>query len=235
MWKEFGGNYPSIAEFGRSLGPANGFSDAHIAKYRIADAKFKGSMDEITEERSRRRDLGTESKAPYLAQERWPNLERWKGIWIERYRETYKRLEACATVGKTLAEVERELDDDPLFMAGYDEVNREVVAAIEDAQVSLSAQGKGGAAAASILEVQSERFSKMRARQNFKTNGADEGSLTSYSAAEARSAARELFRRTLQPSVTDETRRDADASGDSLPDAADATVEEPARPALAAS
>jgi len=197
LWDRFGGDFTSITEFCSALGPANDFNDKWVRQRRKFHPDFKNAMDAITAKREQGYAKKTESRAHFLAQQRWPRLDRWKGIWIERFRESFSRRDACEMVNRTWSKVEKELAADPAFAEAYEEINREFLAAIEDAQVRSAAQGKGGASANAILEVQSERFSKMRARQNLKNGDGDEGSLTNYDPKTVRAFAQELFRRTL--------------------------------------
>lgn len=72
--------------------------------------------------------------APRLARARWPNLVTWQGLFIERYRETTDRLEACAMVDKYWSEVEQALRDDEAFAAAFKSVEDEFVVRVEDAK-----------------------------------------------------------------------------------------------------
>jgi hypothetical protein len=197
LYREFGGGYDSLTAFCNALGPINGFTAKWVLLRRSKSKSFREALDKIAAVRQTSDIVG--SRAPDLAQQRWPHLIRWKGVWLERFRETKDRTQACELVNMTWDQVEAELDADEAFKEGYERVNRGFVVAVEDAQLRLAMSGKAGtaAAASTILETQSERLSKLKARQRGREAG---GSfLTNYDPKQVRDRARRLFQSYLTP------------------------------------
>lgn len=215
-------NFSSMRAFADAHGESGGFDYDYLSRKRDRSKTFRRAMDEIKEEWSAKK-LAAESQslAHDLAPERWPDLDSWKGVWLERYRETCDRDEANRMVSRTLSEVEDAMREDPEFEVAYEIVFSEFVAKAEDAKVRLATQGKGGA---EVLETQSQRLSKVRLRNRIRGNPGAVGqrAFLDYDREDTRAEARHLFRR-LVSGIEPTAPRQTDDAGDEQ------------RPALAAS
>jgi len=196
LWNEYGANFKDHVDFGNSLGPAHGFSGKDISKWMSRYPEFKAQMLSIEENRVLKKE--NESRAHTLGQERWPMLKRWKGTWVERYRETSSRIEACKLVGKTWKEVKEELESDAEFKKAAETVDEEFLVTIEDNMVKVAKESKvSTTAATNIIETQSERFSKIVARR--KGAKGSTATLFDYEKADVLDRAKELAARFLEP------------------------------------
>lgn len=98
-----------------------------------------------------------------LASERWPDLDPWKGQWLECYRSTRDRMESSRYVRKIWREIEQAFKDDQGFLEGYEEVRAEFLVEVEDSYQRAALAGKG-TTAGNYLEAMKSEFSKSAGR-----------------------------------------------------------------------
>lgn len=202
LWRRFGAGYSNLREFAEAHGEAGGF-DYDMLNRKRTRKEFKARMDAIAEKFNPTSAKATEAARFYdLAKARWPDLDRWKGIWLEKYRETCDRGEASDMVDKTISEVTEEIKQDAKFFEGWEKVQGEFLARAEDQRWRLALAGKGGL---EVIETQSNDLSKIRTRKNLKETS-NVKSFTDYNRDDTRSEAKLLFRsllRSPKPEVTD--------------------------------
>jgi hypothetical protein len=131
------------------------------------------------------------------AEERYAHLSpAWKALWLETYRASVDRREACTHTGMTLEQVEAELAADEEFMAAFAAVDREHLVGLED---SLKRSGLAGRAEAqrAVLEAKMPEVygRKVRVDKNVRFSGGI-GIDVLQSSQAARPRWRELYGRT---------------------------------------
>jgi hypothetical protein len=142
LYEEFGADYPTLREFCDALGLSYGY----FRKLRARDAEFIARCKRLEERWKHSDSTSPKSMAPVNARRRWPNLDYWKALWLERYRETVDRMQACEIVDRTWSDVEAELAQDLAFAGGRDQVDEEILARIEDQHRRDALRGRGAAA-----------------------------------------------------------------------------------------
>lgn len=138
-YRRYGGSFPDLTQFCDAFD----FNIAYFNKIKERDPVFAAALAQIDKERGENKVETT--LAPIFARERWPNLDFWKGIFLERYRETIDRMAAADMVFKTWAEIEAALDTDSGFKAGFDQIEREIEIRAEDQHKRMAIEGKGTA------------------------------------------------------------------------------------------
>lgn len=142
LYEEFGADFLSYSEFCDAFGLPYGY----FRKLRSRSKDFEARCSRAEARWEKRDTEAPKTRAPANARRRWPKLELWKGIWLERYRETVDRIEACKMVDVTLDEVIAAMDSDAELAAGFDLIEREILARIEDQHRRDALRGRGAAA-----------------------------------------------------------------------------------------
>lgn len=183
-YRRYGANFPDAKQFCDAFD----FNYSYYNKQKERDAAFAAALAQIDAERDTRKAETT--LAPILARERWPALDFWKGIFLERYRETVDRMQAADMVMKTWSEIEAALETDPGFSAGFKEIEREIDIRAEDQHKRMAIEGKGSA----TLNLLTARGSPLgKARGQAATGERPEPG--DFASEEARAFYAELFQR----------------------------------------
>lgn len=133
-WREFGAGYPSFVSFCEG----QGFSVESVRKARKAWPEFREQLDAIADGWK----LGKPTVDMDTLRLRYPGLDEWKQLWLEKWRTTSDRMEAADSLGKTWDDLEKELATDVAFAAAYARVEKELNVRVEDALAKNARAGR---------------------------------------------------------------------------------------------
>lgn len=125
---------------------ATGLSYGYFRKQRSLEPEFRSALEEIDKKRERQSKRSAQAIIPIRARERWPALDFWKGVFLEKYRECCDPMEAADLVDKTWRQIEEELDKDASFKEGLEEIESEIAIRVKAMHTKMALSGKGAAA-----------------------------------------------------------------------------------------
>jgi hypothetical protein len=146
-YERFGISYTDTDEYCK----AHGFNLNAIRWYLKEDAEFRLSVEKIQGEWAARPGVLQRSAASALGQLRHPDLPRWKGLFLEFYRERTDCVLASEFVMHQWSYVQDEMRRDPVFGAKFKVIEDEKFQVIEDAELRKALEGKMTPASARLL------------------------------------------------------------------------------------
>ena len=128
----------------RDFCDAVGLNYTYFRKQFSMDTEFREKIESI-QERNRKRKQPP-SIVPVRARERWPNLDFWKGMFLEKYRECSDPMDAADLVDRVWKQIQEALDSDAEFKAGFSEIEEEIAVRVKAKHTKMALEGRGAAA-----------------------------------------------------------------------------------------